>query len=125
MRSLRSFYGHIPAREVHPLRMWFRRVFRLYLSEDEIVQDLYRQLDEEGRKEWGKLTQSDLHFMHFTLGMSIRNNYGLWETGNPHVTLDAPPNAEGVLDHPDHPDQMSFRIMEKLQAKCCELKVVK
>jgi hypothetical protein len=46
------------------------------------------------------------------VGRQIRNTYGLWEKGNPYVDLDAAPNAEGIVDDPKFPDNLSGKIVE-------------
>jgi hypothetical protein len=88
---------------------------RVFLSEDQIVADLLARIKASPAAidTWLKVKQESLIEAHHTVGRSIRNDYGLWDERNPHVVLDPPPN-EGVIDHPDYPDQMSHRIIERV-----------
>jgi hypothetical protein len=89
---------------------------RVFLSEDEIVADLLARIKTSpaALDTWLKVKQDSLIQAHHTVGRSIRNDYGLWDVRNPHVVLDAPPNNEGLIDHPNYPDQMSHRIIERV-----------
>ncbi len=49
-----------------------------------------------------------------SFGRHIRNNYGLWREDNLHTVNDPPPNKDGIIDHPNHPDNFSGRIIERL-----------
>lgn len=53
------------------------------------------------------------NFERFQLGMWIRNTYGLNRPDNPHIAFDPEPNAEGIIDHPRHPDNLSGWIIER------------
>lgn len=52
--------------------------------------------------------------LHYA-GMSIRNYYGLWDKKNPYTLINPPPNAEGIIDHPLHPDNLSGRIIDRVR----------
>jgi hypothetical protein len=80
---------------------------RKYLTEDEIVQSLLGKMDDVSRATWRSVKRTDLIQGHHSNGRMIRNQYGLWDEGNPHVVFDP-------VDHVNHPDQMSMRIMEKV-----------
>lgn len=102
-----------------------------FLSEDEIVVDLLQKIlaDPETIKMWrdpaswvmppmheGAPPASEnagrLMFMH----MSIRNHYGLWRNDNPYVILNPEPTAEGIIDHPQFPDNLSGRIVDRIRS---------
>ena len=89
---------------------------RVFLSEDEIVADLLARIkgSPDALESWLNVKQDSLIQAHHSVGRSIRNDYGLWDARNPHVILDAPPKNEGVIDHPNYPDQMSQRIIERV-----------
>ena len=56
----------------------------------------------------------DYHFMNVELCRWIRNAYGLWSKKNSNVILNPLPNAEGIIDHPSFPDNLSGRIFDRL-----------
>jgi hypothetical protein len=87
-----------------------------FLSEDEIVADmvLNARKSEENVRSWLNVTRADLITGHHTTGCFIRNHYKLWYEGNPHTVNGYSVNAQGIADHPNHPDQMSMRIMERV-----------
>ena len=85
-----------------------------FMSPSEIVGDLLGELGEEERTALVKMEKSDLVQFHFTTGMAIRNKYKLWHEDNPHTVVDSIPNAQGILDHPLHPGQLSMTIMRDL-----------
>jgi hypothetical protein len=89
---------------------------RVFLSEDEIVADLLARIKSspDALESWLKVKQDTLIEAHHSVGRSIRNDYGLWDQRNPHVVLDPSPNGEGLIDHPNYPDQMSHRIIERV-----------
>jgi hypothetical protein len=75
-----------------------------FMSEDQIVDDIVaNQLDVETRRQLLSPDFSPLD-AHFGLGGWVRNTYGLWDEGNPHVGR-------------CHPDDISERVVEKVVAK--------
>jgi hypothetical protein len=75
------------------------------LTEDEIVLDLAKN---EHSRNILKNSRNDLSLLHFSLGMAIRNEYGLWKREwKPQI-------KDGIDEAPDHPDAISQRIIEKL-----------
>jgi hypothetical protein len=83
-----------------------------FLSEDEIVIDLANKAAEGDWRSWLLMKESDLIRGHFSTGMAIRNEYRLWES--PHCYPD-----DGK--HPNHPDNMSMRIIKRVWARLWEL----
>ena len=105
---------------------WLRRLLGLrepgprFLSDVEIVEEMLRELrdDEERRAPWLACDFGELIQLHHGTGRYIRNNYFMWYPNNPHSKLDDYPGhggtLDGVLDHPDHPDQRSQRVIEAI-----------
>lgn len=93
-----------------------------YMSAPEIVNDLVNTLTDDDIKEWQKMPKSDLIMLHHSLGQYIRNHYKLWERENPLTSVWVIDNEsgnetyikDGVDCHPNHPDQMSFSIIENV-----------
>lgn len=76
------------------------------MEENEIVIDLLLyKFSEQDKRTLKSMQFEDLIKLHFSLGMEIRNRYHLWSKSNPYVDGNDP---EG----PNHPDQMSMRIIE-------------
>lgn len=61
-------------------------------------------LTEEQKEELAKTKKKDLINYHFTLGMWIRNNFGLWQKNSP---------LRDDLEV-DHPDDASMEMIERL-----------
>lgn len=78
-----------------------------FMDENEIVNDLIRRMSEDDVRSWRKYKKEDMILGHHSTGRSIRNEYHLWHSENPH-TDGNDPNGD------NHPDQMSHRIMEKV-----------
>lgn len=84
-----------------------------FLSEREIIDELVEDIGAEpaAYAAWKAAPRDQIIFLHHTVGQAVRNRFGLWDPDNPHVVLDPEPNAEGIIDHPNFPDQASHRIM--------------
>jgi len=84
-----------------------------FLSEREIIDELVEDIcaEPQARSAWKICPRDQIIYLHHTVGQAIRNRFGLWDPDNPHVVLDPEPNGEGVVDHPNFPDQASHRIM--------------
>lgn len=71
-----------------------------FLTVDSVVVDLLFQLSKEDKQYIQKIEESELFKLHFALGMSIRNKYGLW-AGNQKLLDDCgsnePDNASSVI----------------------------
>ena len=52
------------------------------------------------------MDKKDLIFLHHSLGREIRNVFQLWKVKH------KPKMVNGVDESPDHPDQISMRIIE-------------
>lgn len=102
-----------------------------FMSEGEIVDDIIANRTEkqmrriigynfdppltaEEREAFLKTRFNAYHFMRSEFGRWIRNSYGLWDKANPYTVPDPEPNADGVLDHPRHPDNITGRIINEL-----------
>jgi hypothetical protein len=62
------------------------------------------------------MTKDQLALLHHTWGMSIRNEFGLWEPDHPltkhwHECPDDHDIRNGIDFSEDHPDAVSMRIM--------------
>jgi hypothetical protein len=68
--------------------------------------------------EFSKIPQEHLIMFHHSMGQHIRNRFYLWDEKNPFSKPNALPNAEGIVDDPFHPDQISHRILTVLRLKC-------
>lgn len=97
------------------------------MSADEIVADLLtKEFDKETTRallddfvpppDADRITAICFHFAHSEFSRWIRNAYGLWDESNPHVLVNAPPNSEGIIDHPLFPDNFSGMIEDRFIA---------
>lgn len=74
----------------------------------QVVALLKKDTLKEIKKEFVNTPKDQLVKFHGTLGRTIRNEFKLWETEwKPEI-------REGVDYSPDHPDQLSFRVMEEV-----------
>lgn len=71
------------------------------LSFNECVQTYLTNAAQDDLAFIRKTPKDDLNTLHMTLGMLIRNLFGLWIPNNPHVGK-------------KHPDDYSFEIIEKI-----------
>lgn len=87
-----------------------------YMSPVEIVRKMMDELVEDDRELLKKKVPraGDMVMFHHTTGMRLRNRFGLWRADNPHVKLEAEPNAQGIVDHPKFPDNLSGDILEAI-----------
>lgn len=77
---------------------------------DEVVDILITRLSPEDLNYLKNSTQADRYWLHFGLGMGIRNSFGLWK-GNEALLKDA---CGGQICHPD---EASSVIIERLLKK--------
>ena len=86
-----------------------------FMTEDEIVVDLCQHRLGKHILDTIKTTSREkvVVSFHFTLGMWIRNKYGLWNSNNPLVQGE-PQIKDGIDYSPHHPDAVSGRIIEKV-----------
>lgn len=85
---------------------------RLYLTEEQIIDDIFKNMSPADRKTWLEVSKRDeLIRGHSSTGRSIRNRYLLWSPNNPLVDLTDP------MSH-KFPEQVSQRIMEKVWERC-------
>jgi hypothetical protein len=85
---------------------------RKYLTEDEIALIVVSELSDADRETLLDTPREHLIKFHMSVGMGIRNRFGLWEEANPFT------DASDPMDD-FHPDQMSQRIIEKVWRKVC------
>ena len=76
----------------------------LFLTEEQIVEDVLSKLNAEDRLKLRSIPFEELIGFHSNFGQQIRNKYKLWDVSNPYT--------HHVDDHPDHPDNLSFRIIQ-------------
>lgn len=77
---------------------------------EDAANDVVSWLGDVPKQQVRAVSREDLTQFHFTLGMSIRNDLGLW-SGNPELACSA---CGGV---PCHPDEASSRILEAVWDK--------
>lgn len=87
-----------------------------FLSPDEIVDVLFERLkDAAGAKEF---VDSSPELYHHGLGTTIRNEFWLWHSDNPHTMKDYKPDIRDGADcNPRHADNTSGEILKALHAK--------
>ena len=73
-----------------------------------IVENWIRKETEENKKQFLDTPKEKLVKYHTTLGRSIRNEFKLWDTSW------VPDIQNGVDQSPEHPDQMSIRVIEEV-----------
>ena len=74
-----------------------------YLTKKDIITDFVEnQLKDVNRSLFTEITKKEVIRLHTSIGMWIRNNYGLWHEQNPLTRM------EGN----NHPDDVSFEILE-------------
>ena len=79
------------------------------MSEDQIADDIFKNLSEEDRLNVMAIDdRDDMGQFHHTTGRWIRNEYKLWD--RPWT----PDIKNGIDFSQDHPDAISTRIMEKV-----------
>lgn len=98
----------------------------MWLTFDEIVDDLEQRLPLIDKKELANMDQASLVTLHHGFGTWIRNSFDLWH-GNPITeqwrTNEAGRNLINGVDHSlDHPDAVSMRIITALHARIQYLK---
>lgn len=86
---------------------------------DEIVEEIVSGMSEGSRQALKSIPREDMIQFHHTTGRAIRNEYLLWDKSNPLTSSwdDSCISADGVDEHPCHPDAVSTRIMEAVWEK--------
>lgn len=104
----------------------------LFKTEEEIVEDLFYFMEEEDKKFLSTISKSEMIRFHFSNGMAIRNEYGLWDSEHPLTKQWHQDEANdcnkyigtngisGTDCHPNHPDAVSMDILYMLWDKCNE-----
>lgn len=76
-----------------------------YTTVEEMAHEMFSQLEQHDMIELLRITDKrQLVRYHFTTGMYIRNHYNLWHH----------PEASDDPYSPQHPDQMSQRVIERV-----------
>lgn len=82
-----------------------------FLDVNEIVDDLLQnRIERETANQISSLDRNNLTLLHLSLGMWIRNVYGLWLENNPLTEL-------GEEDSRLHPDSVSFNVIKLVWKK--------
>jgi hypothetical protein len=77
----------------------------------QVVALLKKDTLKEIKKEFVNTPKDQLVKFHSTLGRTIRNEFKLWE-------IEWKPEIRNGVDYsPDHPDQLSMRVMEEVWEK--------
>lgn len=87
------------------------------MKEKEIVEDMYKVFLNEPKiikDEFKNTPREQLVSYHSSLGRKIRNRYKLWQNSWETELIN------GVDHSPNHPDQISMRIIEKIWDKMHE-----
>lgn len=87
-----------------------------FMSEDEMFQDLMKELPPSTLLHLADMKESDLILTHHTLGGTIRNHYRLWSSDNPHTNATNPLSEGGIITDPLFPDAVSQRLIERIWA---------
>jgi hypothetical protein len=93
-----------------------------WMNFDQIVEDLSNNLHPDSVTWLQEHTERDARGLHHSLGMGIRNEYGLWDPEHP-LTTNWAKNPEshdmrdGVDHSKDHPDAVSNEIIAALWRK--------
>ena len=89
---------------IHKIKSWLPYK---YLTEDEIVQAVYKSLTDLDKQHLTDTSYDRLIGFHSTAGRMIRNEYRLWDEKNPYTTANSSNDV-------NHPDQFSFRVIQKV-----------
>jgi len=95
-----------------------------YLTKEQIADAIIDRIIPEEINHVKSLEREDMAMFHHSVGMEIRNDYGLWNEDNP-LTMqwfedhgkDNHIDENGVDCHPNHPDQVSGDILEMIWEK--------
>ncbi len=71
-----------------------------FMDKDAIVRDLHNHIQLNTKQKIQNTSEDQLISYHHTVGLWIRNNYGLWDESYPH--------SDGK-----HPDDFSFEIIQE------------
>lgn len=98
----------------------------MWLTIDEIVDDLEQRISLADKKELAQMEEGALAALHHGFGTWIRNSYDLWH-GNPITekwrTDESSRNMVNGVDHSeDHPDAVSMKIIRLFHARVAYLK---
>lgn len=88
-------------------------------SIEDVVQQIIEDISKEDRSYLSRLkgmAEKDLISLHFTLGMGIRNHFGLWTDNDLLKAECAKLLTEEGHEEPNHPDSMSSLIIRRLHA---------
>jgi hypothetical protein len=89
---------------------------------DQIVEDLFSNLHPDSVTWLQEHTEDEARGLHHSLGMGIRNEYGLWDqthplTGNYLTKPETRDVRDGVDWSKDHPDSVSNEIIAAIWHK--------
>ncbi len=78
-----------------------------YLSAEDITCHVILTVDAVNLRFIRDMKKDDLIGLHMSIGLWIRNTFGLWQE-------DYPWTNEGKIDNTEHPDNYSFSIIEAI-----------
>jgi hypothetical protein len=99
-------------RRLHDKPRWLNKDDS-YMSEDQIVKHFVAHAKTAAAM-WRNMPLREVARLHSTLGKEVRNDYGLWDAENPHTVQTPGKGENGTIDHPLFPDQVSFRILQRV-----------
>jgi hypothetical protein len=107
--------------KIEQMFLFFTSLYRafLYRSVDKIAADAWGRLSDAERQEFRNIhNKDDMIRYHHVAGRWIRNFYGLWNPRNRLTRkyfIDGDKYVKGGINfHPDHPDAVSSRILDKM-----------
>jgi hypothetical protein len=77
----------------------------------EAVERILAELSDEQREAFRLMQEQELPRLHFSLGLHIRNQFGLW-AGNLELSQDCAARGKSGLLAPYHPDSASTVIIQ-------------
>jgi hypothetical protein len=94
----------------------------LFNTEDQVVEDMVKRVDLHSLNQLATFKKEELGQFHHTFGRWVRNFYRLWDPEHPltrqwHLDCKSGTNdylKKGVDYHPNHPDNMSMKLMYRL-----------
>lgn len=91
-----------------------------FLKPEEIADIVYAQMNDDDKRHVRDIAPhhpDGMIWFHQNVGRLIRNTFGLWNPDNPYTDIEAPPNMDGVIDSPLHPDAVSHEILKMVWHK--------
>lgn len=96
-------------------RVFIRKVFRLYLSPQEIVEDIWRRLSYRKIVYWSEVSDDDLHVLQ-TIRKKVIKVYGLDDDRNRFTVKPFP----DLVNNPYAPEALSLWIIKTIRDRAKE-----